>query len=1033
MKALLSLSRSRIIIDNKEMKIRLTPFSFVRQTKRVRVDPDGSADRVQNYTAPVSPRSHRNPIGGEERGRGPRSRLRLGPLGLVVFAFSVALLFSAAPAPAAEGFGVETFETPVTEQSGTPAAQAGSHPYAITTTIIFDNHFSEKYKEENGGNGLLPNGNPKQIEVNLPVGMIVNPTATPTRCTEEELLASAGGEPGCPESSAVGVTTIAFGDNLGEKTTAVYNMVPPPGAPAELGAAPIKVGVIVRILGNVRTGSDYGVSGTVSNIAQFNNFYATTLTLWGDPSAESHDSQRGLCAEEGGSCPLAERSKRPFLTMPGSCPGTAQQSTVRAYSWQEPGLFTSLVPYEGAPMTGCDLLRFAPTISVQPQTSVAASPTGLSVDLRIPQNDDLEGLAEANLKDATVTLPAGVLVNPSEANGLVGCALEGAAGVDLHSSGPAHCPAASKIGSVEVVTPLLEKPLKGAVYIAQQGNAGAAQGSNPFGSLLALYIVAEGSGVVVKLAGEVKADPSTGQLTTTFLNNPQLPFEDFKLEFFGGSRAPLLTPQQCGTYTTQSSLAPWSGTAPVSLADSFAAITSGCTSGFAPSFTAATVNGQAGAFSPFMVTFSRGDGEQRLAGITVTTPPGLAGIIANIPRCGEAQANAGTCSAASQIGEASATAGAGPDPVPVTGGRVYLTGPYEGDPFGLSIVVPAVAGPFNLGDVVVRASIAVDPHTAALTVRSDPLPQMIDTSLGGSGIPTDLRTVNVNIDRPDFMFNPTDCRQMSVAGTLTSVQGASAAVGSRFEAANCAALAFKPGFSVVTHAGHTRANGEYLHVTVRSGSGQSNIARVHVELPKVLPSRVSTLKLACAAAQFAANPAGCPAGSFVGTATAYTPVLAKPLTGPAIFVSHGGAAFPDLDVVLQGEGVTVILTGNTFIDEKTGVTSSTFATVPDVPVTRFDLVLPAGPHSALGGNGNLCYRTVTKRERVKVRVHGRTTYRVRKVRHKVRVTLVMPTTITGQNGAVVKRTTRIAVAGCPALKAKAAYRAPHKARLGRKR
>jgi hypothetical protein len=994
MKALLRLLRltNHFRLINKEMKVGLTPFSFVRKTKRVWVDSNGSADQVQNYTAPVAPRSHRNPSGGEKRGWGPRSRLRLRPVGLVACAFSVVLLFSATPASATEGFGFEHFEVPVTQQNGTSATQAGSHPYAMTTKLVFNNHFSQAYKETGGGNGVLPDGNPKQIEVNLPAGMVVDPTATPTRCTERELLANVAGEAGCPESSAVGITTISFGDFLEEKTTAVYNMVPPPGSPAELGAAPIKVGVVVHILGNVRN-SDYGVSGTVSNITQFSNFYATTLTLWGDPSAESHDGERGRCAEQGGLCPLEERSEKPFLTLPGSCSSTPLQSTVRAYSWQEPGLFTPPVPFEGATVSGCELLRFAPAISVQPQSSVAASSTGLNVDLHIPQNDDLEGLAQANLKDATVTLPAGVLVNPSEANGLVGCALEGAEGVDLHTPGAAHCPAASKIGSVEVITPLLEKPLRGGVYIAQQGNAGATQGSNPFGSLLALYIVAEGSGVVVKLAGEVKADPSTGQLTTTFLNNPQLPFEDFKLEFFGGARAALLTPRLCGAYTTQSSLAPWSGTPAVSLADSFS-IASGCASGFAPAFTAGTVNSQAGAFSPFTLTFSRDDGEQGLAGITVTTPPGLAGIIANVPRCGKAQANAGACSAASQIGAASATAGAGPDPVPVTGGRVYLTGPYEGDPFGLSIVVPAVAGPFNLGDVVVRASIAVDPHTAALTVRGDPLPQMIDTSLDDSGIPTDLRTVNVTIDRPDFMFNPTDCSPLSVGGTLTSTQGLSAAVSSPFEVANCASLPFKPSFKVSTQGSTSRANGASLDVKVGSSAGQANIARVHVSLPKQLPSRLSTLKLACTEAQFAANPAGCPAGSKVGGATAVTPILSHPLSGPAYLISHGGAAFPDLEIVLQGEGITVILDGKTNI--KGGITYSTFDTVPDAPISRFELKLPAGAHSVLSApGGNLCDKTLT-----------------------------MPTSIAGQNGALVKQTTKIAVTGC--AKHKAVKKKKHK-------
>lgn len=304
---------------------------------------------------------------------------------------------------------------------------------------------------------------------------------------------------------------------------------------------------------------------------------------------------------------------------------------------------------------------------------------------------------------------------------------------------------------------------------------------------------------------------------------------------------------------------------------------------------------------------------------------------------------------------------------------------------------------------------AVNPKTAEVSIQSDPMPQRLQN------IPVDVKKIEVEVDKPSFIFNPTNCQAMSITGTIGSSEGASDPVNTHFEAANCATLPFKPGFKVATHAGHTRRNGAYLHVTVSSGSGQANIKSVHVELPKVLPSRLETLKQACTEAQFAANPGGCPAGSFVGTAVAHTPVLSVPLTGPAIFVSHGGAAFPDLDIVLQGSGITVILEGNTHVDGKTGITSSDFKSVPDVPVNSFELSLPTGPHSALSATANLCTQTVTKR--VKTKVHGKTVYRKRSVKQKR--TLSMPTTITGQNLAVVEQSTHIAVEGCRAKASKA--------------
>jgi uncharacterized repeat protein (TIGR01451 family) len=890
---------------------------------------------------------------------------------------------SSAPA----GAGFSEFHAELTGVDGLSDSQAGSHPYEFVTSFALNTALGLEGKVEPAA------GDVKDVRVALPPGLAGNPTVAP-RCTAQQFNTRGPGSTAehsyndCPNGSVVGLIE-AHVEGGGRYVEPVYNLVPPAGMPAQLGFQVQSAEFYVDT--KVRTEGDYGITGYLTDVTEVQRVTSATVTLWGVPAEPVHDLLRGSCLSifgaSLGSCPAGVAAK-PFLRLPTSCAGTLS-TEMRFDTWSSPDetlpLHESSV---GASPGECSALQFSPTIAVRPTSTVADSPTGLHVDLHVPQSEDPGGLAEADLKDATVTLPAGVVVNPSQASGLVGCPLEGPEGVNLKSPQPGHCPDASTIGSVEVNTPLLEKPLTGAVYVAQQGNAGPAQGSNPFGSLLAIYVVVEGSGVVVKLAGHVEVNPSTGQLATTFSENPQLPFEDFKLDFFNGPRAPLVTPPACGAYATTTSLTPWSAPdsgPPASPSDAFR-ISSGCSGGFSPSFTAGTTSNQAGGFSPLSVTLSRGDGEQRLAAVQVHMPPGLLGKIAGIPVCGEAQANAGTCSAASQIGTATAGAGAGPDPVfvPEAGqppNPVYLTGPYRGAPFGLSIVTHALAGPFDLGSVIVRAAISIDPHTAQITVSTDPSgPYGIPTIL--QGIPLDLRTVNVTTNRPGFMFNATNCAAMTMGATITSTTGASAGVTSPYHAVNCAVLPFKPTFTVSTQGKTSKANGASLDVKVAQKPGEANIQKVDVSLPLALPSRLTTLQKACSETQFAANPAGCPAGSLVGTATAHTPVLNAPLTGPAFLVSHGGAAFPDLDVVLQGEGIEIELVGNT--DIKKGITFSRFETVPDAPISTFELNLPESPHSVLAAVGNLCDKS-----------------------------LVMPTTIVGQNGAQVTHSTKISVTGCP--------------------
>jgi hypothetical protein len=922
-------------------------------------------------------------------------------------AAALALVGPVGAAGASSGLSVERFDGAVLNQDGSTDTQAGSHPWEITTSFAFNTTVLQ--------GETVPVEDVRDIKVQLPAGLAGNPSAVP-QCRQEEL-------PVCPAASQIGDLTInsSLVNGFGEVMVPVYNMVPPAGEPAQFAAPVLIVPVFIDV--HVRTGGDYGVTASLSNVSSILQFYESKLTLWGVPADPGHDAMRGeqcfngsFCFGGGKSDPVAPA---PFLTTPSLCGGPLTTSAA-VDSWQHPGRVgadgapdlsdpswkqASFVTHDGsgAPVgvDGCSRLGFSPSASVQPDTSVADSPSGLSVDIHIPQNEAPGGLAQADLKDASVALPAGVSVNPAAANGLGSCS---AAQIGIDNGGPPSCPDASKIGSVEVDTPLLPDPLVGGVYVAQPG-------ANPFGSLLAIYVTAQGDGALIKLAGHVVADPVTGQLTTTFSNSPQLPFSDFKLSFFGGPHAALATPEDCGTFTTQVSLAPWSGNPASLLSDPFA-LGSGCVAGFDPSFLAGTQSTQAGSYAPFVLSLSRTDTDENVAGLSVKLPPGVLARLAGVARCPDAAlaaaaANTGageqaspSCPAGSLLGTVTTGAGVGSDPFYLAG-KAYLTGPYKGAPFGLAIVVPALAGPFDLGTVVVRVALNIDRSTAQVTAVSDPLPRILQ------GIPLRIRRVDVTLDRPGFTFNPTSCEPLAVTGTITSTQGTQAQVASRFQANGCASLGFHPVFSASSLARTSRQGGAALDVKVAYPPGaQANIHSVAVTLPKQLPARLSTIQQACPEAVFNQNPASCDEGSLIGTGTAQTPIFNNPITGPAYLVSHGGAAFPDVDLVLQGEGVTVLLVGHVSIT-KAGITSATFSEVPDAPISAFELSLPEGPHSGLSAVGSLCTEPLT-----------------------------MPTTITGQNGAVIKQNTRIKVSGCTTTKKKARkhkhkhHKKKHKARKG---
>jgi hypothetical protein len=929
-------------------------------------------------------------------------------------------------------FGIEKIEL-VPEEApkegkagGSIDTQSGSTPFQLTSTL----DFNQKLESYPGfvslqGRGAVASAPalPRNLAFKLPPGMLGNVNGI-AQCSDTDFSTIfTGNFNGCSDASAIGVATVAITEpnNIGTGTrrVPVFNMVPAPGEPAQFGFEVERVQVILKT--EVLTGENYAVAVSTNDTSQLAQVLSAQVTLWGEPGDESHDASRGwgcLVPWRGsGSCVAPSASERPtipFLRLPTSC--EPLKMTAEGVSWPTAAAPAGLPLRQPEPpageseflaeLQGCGSLPFSPSIEISSEASSTNTPSGISVDVKVPQASSLQlhSLAEADVRSTTVTLPEGMLLNPAAADGLLACS---EVQIALHSPTPAACPNESKVGVVHISSPFLPKQrdvagepfetIDGAVYLA-------AQEANPFGSLLALYIVAESplSHVRVKLAGEVKLDPNTGQISSTFTDTPQLPFEDFKLQFFGGPRASLSTPASCGQHTTSATFGSWSG-ASVPSSSTFST-SSGPEGGpctdpqpLTPSFNAGANNLQAGAFTPFTVTLTRPDSNQALTGLSVHLPPGIAAMLSSVTPCPEPRAASGQCGPESEIGHASSSAGFGPDPYTLPG-RVYLTGPYGGAPFGLSIVTTANAGPFHLGDVIVRAKIEVDPHTAQVTITSA-LPTMVSTAQHpNTGIPVQLKSTTVVVDRPNFQFNPTSCAPMSISATMSGQQGGSATVSSPFQVSGCGALPFHPTLSASTKGNASKANGTSFVVKVTSSPGQANIAKTKLVLPLQLPARLTTLQKACLAATFEANPAACPEGSNIGTAIAHTPVLKSPLTGPAYLVSHGNASFPDVEFVLQGEGITLILDGQT--DIKKGITTSTFDSVPDAPVSSFETVLPQGPHSALTSNVpaaknfSLCG---TK--------------------------LSMPTTITGQNGAVIQQNTQIAVTGCGAVKGAKATRA----------
>jgi hypothetical protein len=899
---------------------------------------------------------------------------------------------------AAEPFGIVAFSAETTGVDGLVDAQAGDHPYASTVS------FSMNTTDEEANSGITIGGagyqtagraggaNVKDTVVDVPPGVTGDPTVV-EKCPQYKAAIL-----DCPASTQIGVAKIILGrrsTRTGENVAfgdPIYNLVPQKGYPAEFGIVLPGLKVLVPLYVSVIPEDGYEVRITTPGIPEVGTPVDVSVTLFGTPETNSDVYNEYSRA-------VTDVAPTAFLDNPVDCAAGPQTANVWADSWQSPGPWLA----DGQPdlsdprwasrsatmfssLEGCELLQFDPTLTVTPETTRADEPAGVSVEEHLPQAaQQFPALISPELKETTVTLPSGLSLDPSSGDGLEGCT---EAEIGLGSGSAASCPNGSQIGTIEAETPLLPEALKGQVYLGTPHCDPCTTADASDGNMFRLFLQIEGSGVVIKQEGRIYTNASTGQLTTTFKDLPQLPTSNIKLHFNSGLRAGLATPQSCGTFTSTASLTPYSSpiTQDATPVSQFNVDWNGngeaCPTvwPFAPQFEAGTSNPNAGQLSPLTVTFNREDREQDFNQIKVVTPPGLLGSLSGIPLCGEPQADLGTCSSASQIGEMTVAAGPGSHPY-YQKGMVYLTGPYKGAPFGLSIVVPTKAGPFNLGNVVVRATVSVDPYTAALTVTTDPLPQILD------GIPLRLRKTNVTINRPGFIFNPTDCAQLHITATVSGSQGTQTEESAPFAVSGCAGLSFDPKFTASTSGKTSRTDGASLDVKLSFPPGpQSNIAHVKVELPKQLPSRLSTLQKACTEAVFEANPANCPAASVIGAVQAVTPILPVKLVGPVYFVSRGNEAFPNLIAVLQGYGVRVNLIGDTFIS-KSGITSSTFTNIPDVPVSSFELFLPEGPYSALAANGNLCKDKLT-----------------------------LPTLFTAQDGAVFNQKVPIQITGCAKAK-----------------
>jgi hypothetical protein len=854
-------------------------------------------------------------------------------------------------------FGVAEFDASVTNADGSPDVLAGSHPFELSSHVKFAKTESVESAEAGGA--------VRDMDLELPVGMAGEPQAVP-QCPREKL----NGE--CPVDSQIGVLTVELGGLTA--TLPLYNLVPVDGATAQFGAF---VAILpLTLTAVVQPNREYSLSMNAKELIELLPVRGIAVTLWGVPGDPSHDTER-RCLNFAATCPSGAGLK-PFLTLPTVC-GAPQTFTLRTDSWAQPGEFVTATSTgenkagQSLNVMGCDRLDFSPSLGVQSDATAADSPTGFTLTVDIPQSNSATGVAEADLKSMVLTLPEGMSIDVSAADGLGACT---SSEIGLETLQAPSCPDSSKIGTAQISTPLLPLPLTGSIYLARQGE-------NPFNSQFAAYVYVEGSGVKVKLAMELLPDPSTGQLTVKLDKAPQLGFAQLKLAFNGGPRAVLASPTHCGTFPTvghPTSYAESASAIPPVVLSSDIVVSSDCADGFAPSFVAGATSTEAGQDTGFTLKVDRADAQQTIHSLSASLPDGLLAKLGSVPRCGAPAAAAGTCDANTRVGTATIAAGAGTHPFYLKGGA-FLTGPYAGAPFGLSIVVPAVAGPFDLGTVAIRARLLIGRRDGRLTLATDQIPSIL------GGIPLRIRTIAVTIDRPGFMFNPTSCTTQQIDAQIEGQQ-ITAPVTSPFTVAGCSRLAFAPSVSASTQARVSRQAGAAFDLKIgESGSAGANIRSIRAVFPSQLAPRLTAIQHACLRATFDSNPALCPKGSRVGSAEAKTSLLAGPLKGPAYFLSNATTAPAELAIVLQGEGIVLELVGTLRVSH--GVSTIVFKTVPDAPISNLDVSLPAGADSMLGASGLSKSQGMLCGKR-----------------------LVLRTTLTGQNNRSVKRSSVLSVQGC---------------------
>ncbi|HSS41625.1 MAG TPA: hypothetical protein VLK37_03645 [Solirubrobacterales bacterium] len=878
----------------------------------------------------------------------------------------------------AQGFAITGFETTIRGEGQTIDTQAGSHPVALEMSVDLQTE----------GSGPFSEGDLRDLSIESPPGLIENPTVLPP-CSQADFLTprespweeSRSGE-SCPDRTQVGTLTVRSSYGGGEERSfGVFNLQPPPGAPSELGANPYGA-PIVFVPAIRQSGGEYGLTLRARDVPQLTGITGLTLTVWGVPWNLVHNAQRGDCLNEleptfgWAKCSVGRPSKvedapRAYLTLPTSCEGPLA-FTAAATSWQG-GSDTR--PAAAAALGECDSLAFEPHPFGQLSDPRTTSPSGYAFEIGV---DDSGVTAPAQrspsaVRKAVVALPDGVTINPSVGAGLGVCSAAQYEAETALSPPGTGCPNESKIGDFEVHTPIIAGPVEGSMFLA-------APYDNPFGTLIALYLVAKQPqrGILVKVAGKVEADPASGRLTATFDRLPQLPYSSLVVHFREGQRSPLATPASCGPHSTSTDLTAWRDPSLSRHTESTVAIEAGiggrpCPQGtppFDPVSSGGTLNSRAGAYSPFYLHLTRTDAEQEITRYSATLPPGLLGKIAGVPYCPDAAIAAAKqrsglaelehpdCPEASKIGHTIAGYGVG-TVLTYAPGNLYLAGPYHGSTFSVVAIDSALVGPFDLGVVIVRSAIRVDPASAQVSIDSagsDPIPHII------GGIPIHLRDIRIYIDRPETTLNPTSCERSSLVSTLSGsgadfadrADDTSATAAVPFQAFDCAGLGFRPRLSLRLRGGTRRGRYPALRAEVRPRPGDANMASAQVALPRSVFLAQEHIGTVCTRVQEARE--ACPATSVYGWARAFTPLLAEPLEGP-VFLRSSGNLLPDLVASLRGGGVGIRVDVDGRIDSYKGGLRGTFAGIPDAPVSRFVLTLRGGKHGLLQNAANLCAAT----------------------------------------------------------------------------